>query len=80
MKHGNRPLFHNINNRRFAIPLLFDSGMGLFENDPYRDEYGTFEEAMHNVYIYQKNNGNNMLDNYWVKFEDFGAECFSDFL
>lgn len=28
----------------------------------------------------KKNNGNNMLDNYWVKFDDFGAERFSDFL
>ena len=26
----------------------------------------------------KKNNGNNHLDNYWVKFEDFGAKCFSD--
>lgn len=26
------------------------------------------------------NNGNNNLDNYWVKFEDFGARCFEDFL
>ena len=24
------------------------------------------------------NNGNNNLDNYWVKFEDFGAKCFAD--
>lgn len=30
---------------------------------------------------YIKNqNGNNMLDNYWVRFEDFGARSFSDFL
>ena len=26
------------------------------------------------------NNGNNNLDNYWVKFEDFGARRFEDFL
>lgn len=26
------------------------------------------------------NNGNNNLDNYWVKFEDFGASRFEDFL
>ncbi|MBQ6322458.1 MAG: hypothetical protein IJI24_06255 [Lachnospiraceae bacterium] len=25
-----------------------------------------------------KNNGNNHLDNYWVKFADFGARCFAD--
>ncbi len=24
------------------------------------------------------NNGNNHLDNYWVKFDDFGARCFSE--
>lgn len=24
------------------------------------------------------NNGNNHLDNYWVRFEDFGARCFED--
>ena len=29
------------------------------------------------LYI-KKNNGNNHLDNYWVKFEDFGAKCFQD--
>ena len=26
----------------------------------------------------RKNNGNNNLDNYWVKFPDFGAKCFRD--
>ena len=26
----------------------------------------------------KKNNGNNHLDNYWIKFEDFGAKCFAD--
>lgn len=26
------------------------------------------------------NNGNNNLDNYWVKFENFGARRFEDFL
>ncbi len=29
------------------------------------------------LYI-RKNNGNNHLDNYWVKFEDGGARCFAD--
>lgn len=24
------------------------------------------------------NNGNNNLDNYWLKFPDYGAECFED--
>ena len=26
----------------------------------------------------KRNNGNNMLDNYWVRFEDFGAGQFAD--
>lgn len=26
----------------------------------------------------RQNNGNNNLDNYWVKFADFGAKCFLD--
>lgn len=25
-----------------------------------------------------KNNGNNNLDNYWIKFDNLGAKCFSD--
>ncbi|MCR5726679.1 MAG: hypothetical protein K6G24_04350 [Lachnospiraceae bacterium] len=29
------------------------------------------------LYIH-KNNGNNHLDNYWVKFEDGGARCFAE--
>ena len=29
------------------------------------------------LYI-RKNNGNNHLDNYWVKFDDFGAKCFAE--
>lgn len=47
-----------------------------------------YREYLHNIgmnklyfdeYI-KKNNGNNNLDNYWVKFEDFGAKCFIDFM
>lgn len=44
-------LFYNVHTGEFEIPLVFDSGMGLFENDPYRDEYRTFEEAMNHVYV-----------------------------
>lgn len=44
-------LFYNVNQKKFSIPLVFDNGMGLFENDYYRDEYQSFEEAMHNVYV-----------------------------
>lgn len=35
----------------FCIPLIFDSGMGLFEHDYYRDHYKTFDDAMMNVYV-----------------------------
>lgn len=47
-----------------------------------------YREHLHNIgmnkfnfdeYI-KKNNGNNNMDNYWVKFEDFGAKRFSDFM
>ena len=37
------------------------------------------EEFDFDEYI-RKNNGNNAVDNYWVRFEDFGARCFEDFL
>ena len=47
----NYGLFYNVNEGRFEISMLFDNGMGLFENDYYRDEYRTFQEAMHNVYV-----------------------------
>ena len=43
-------LFFNTLTGQFEIPLVFDSGMGLFENDYYRDEYRTFDEAMNHVY------------------------------
>lgn len=35
----------------YEIALIFDNGMGLFENDYYRDNYKTYEDALHNVYI-----------------------------
>ena len=44
-------LFYDINRSCYRIPLLFDNGMGLFENDPYRDRYETFKAAMNNVYV-----------------------------
>ncbi len=44
-------LFFNVNTGRYEIPLLFDNGMGLFENDPYRDSYKSFDEAMNYVYV-----------------------------
>ena len=45
----------------------------------YREHLKAFgmEKFDFDVYI-RKNNGNNHLDNYWVKFEDFGAKCFDD--
>lgn len=44
-------LFFNANSGKYEIPLVFDNGMGLFENDYYRDSYNTFDEAMRNVYV-----------------------------
>ncbi len=35
------------------------------------------EEMDFDLYI-RKNNGNNHLDNYWVRFPDYGAKCFGE--
>ena len=35
------------------------------------------EEFNFDDYI-KKNNGNNHLDNYWIKFKTFGAKCFAE--
>lgn len=41
-------------------------------------EYG-MDKMKYDFDLYiMKNNGNNNLDNYWVRFEDFGARCFRD--
>lgn len=44
-------LFFNAYTGKYEIALLFDNGMGLFENDYYRDNYKSYEEAMKNVYV-----------------------------
>ncbi len=44
-------LFYNVNTLSYEIPLIFDNGMGLFENDPYRDRYKSYDAAMNNVYV-----------------------------
>ena len=44
-------LFYDCNKERYEIPLVFDSGMGLFEHDNYKESYKTYEEAMNNVYV-----------------------------
>lgn len=44
-------VFYNNTIGKYEIPLIFDSGMGLFENDSYRDHYKTFEDAMRNCYV-----------------------------
>ncbi|MCR5250815.1 MAG: HipA domain-containing protein [Lachnospiraceae bacterium] len=44
-------LFYRSDTGKFEIPLVFDSGMGLFEHDHYRDRYGSYDEAMRNVYV-----------------------------
>ena len=44
-------LFYNACTGKYSIPPAFDNGMGLFENDSYRDEYKSFDEAMNHVYV-----------------------------
>lgn len=44
-------VFYDNINGVYGIPLIFDSGMGLFENDSYRDNYMTFDDAMHSCYV-----------------------------
>lgn len=45
-------LFYNTCSGQFEIPLIFDNGMGLFENDGYRDRYSSYDAAMMNVYVF----------------------------
>lgn len=44
-------LFFNSFTGKYEIPLIFDNGMGLFENDNYRDNYESYDSAMMNVYV-----------------------------
>lgn len=44
-------VFWDINNNKFSIAKIFDNGMGLFENDYYRDNYKNLQERMRNVYV-----------------------------
>ena len=44
-------VFFDSNKEEYSIPLIFDNGMGLFEHDYYRDNYTSFDDAMHNVYV-----------------------------
>ncbi len=44
-------LFYDNDKGRYEVPLVFDSGMGLFEHDHFRDRYKDFDEAMRNVYV-----------------------------
>ena len=44
-------LFYNCLTGEWSMPPVFDSGIGLFEHDYYRDNYKTFDEAMNNVYV-----------------------------
>ncbi|MBO5389456.1 MAG: HipA domain-containing protein [Lachnospiraceae bacterium] len=44
-------VFWDINNKKFKIARIFDNGMGLFENDYYRDSYKSIEDRMRNLYI-----------------------------
>lgn len=44
-------VFFNSREGKFSIAPVFDSGMGLFEHDYYRDNYNSYESAMGNVYV-----------------------------
>ncbi len=44
-------LFYNCDSGEFSIPPVFDSGMGMFEHDYYRDRYESYDAAMNNVYV-----------------------------
>lgn len=44
-------LLYNAANSCYCISPIFDNGMGLFEHDPYRDSYTTYNEAMRSVYV-----------------------------
>lgn len=44
-------LFYNNLTGEYGIPLIFDSGMGLFENDGYRDAYTSYESVMRTAYV-----------------------------
>lgn len=41
----------NCDYNRYTVAKIFDSGMGMFENDYYRDRYTSFESKMRNTYI-----------------------------
>ena len=65
-------LFFNAVTGRYEIPLLFDNGMGLFENDPYRDRYKSFDEAMNTVYVSPY--GEDPFDMFRMLDEEFNLE------
>lgn len=44
-------VFFNNSEGEFSIAPVFDSGMGLFEHDYYRDKYSSYDAAMGNVYV-----------------------------
>lgn len=44
-------VFFDNSNGKFSIAPIFDSGMGLFEHDYYRDNYSSYDAAMGNVYV-----------------------------
>lgn len=44
-------VFYNVEKGMYETAGIFDSGMGLFEHDPYKDTYKTYEAAMGNVYV-----------------------------
>ncbi len=82
----------DLNNGRFFPPELALYGVTygnineFFERRTMKEGCMFYQEHLRNIgledfdfdgYI-RRNNGNNNLDNYWVRFEDFGARCFAD--
>ena len=89
-----RQLIHyvNLSDSRFFPPELALYGISygnlneFFERRTMKEHSMFYREHLKaygmkefdfDTYI-KKNNGNNHLDNYWVRFADFGAQCFAD--
>ncbi len=58
--------------------VLTISLFGQQETMFYREHLRALDMDRMNFDLYKKNSGNNHLDNYWGKFENFGATKFSE--
>lgn len=62
-------LLYNQHTCKYEIPLIFDNGMGLFENDGYRDRYTSYDAAM--MHVYTAPYGEDPFDMYRMLDEEF---------